>query len=96
MHHREERVETQGQRSLTQCVLLPGLQLSQYKESRHPAPTILFLFSAWEVIFVTGHILGLLLLGGVFDIFLHETILLIVEGQGAKYDIFDKELAKDN
>lgn len=48
------------------------------------------------MIFVTGHILGLLLLGGVFDIFLHETILLIVEGQGAKYDIFDKELAKDN
>jgi hypothetical protein len=46
---------------------------------------------------VTGHIPGLfLLLDDIFDIFLHETILLIEEGQGAKYDIFDKELARDN
>lgn len=36
------------------------------------------------------------LLGDVFDIFLHETLLLISGGQGANCDIFDEELAKDN
>lgn len=62
-----------------------------------PSTHCLFLFSTWGTIFVTGHIPGLfLLLDDIFDIFLHETILLIEEGQGAKYDIFDKELARDN
>lgn len=47
--------------------------------------------------FVTGNISRLFpLLGDVFDIFLRETLLLILGGQGAKCDIFDEELAKDN
>lgn len=38
---------------------------------------------------VTGHISHLFpLLGDMFDIFLHETLLLILGGQGAKCDIF--------
>lgn len=80
---------TWDRRSLAKAMSLPGQQLSQSKERRHPAPSILLLFRAWGVILFP-------LLGDVFDISLHETVLLILEGQGAKCDIFDEELAKDN